>query len=128
MQFRDELNNTRIQIGRDKTGNFTFTLKGADGKTVLIDENGLHEDVIPDNIIKTNMISDGAITEDKIDKSEIREWKDKNGNKVFDVSKMYYGDDKFEVSYNSITENFNNLIGDVSKLNKITQTIELVET
>ena len=101
MQFTDTDGNVRIQIGRDTNNEFTFTLYDETGQGVLIDSTGIKESAISDGLIKTDMVADGAITEDKIDKTNIREWTDENGDKVFDVSKLYYGDDKFEVSYTS---------------------------
>lgn len=92
-----------IQLGYDAKNNPSLIIRDANG-TVMLDGTGLHEGIIPDGLIKTDMISNGAITEDKIDKSNIREWTDENGNRVFDISKLYYGDDKFEVTYNQFKQ------------------------
>lgn len=101
MQFRDKDGNIRIQIGRDANDEFTFTLYDNTGQGVLIDSTGIKPSAISDGLIQTDMIADKAVTEDKIDKTGITEWTDDEGNKVFDVSNMYYGDDKFSVSYTS---------------------------
>ena len=99
----DNNNNPVIQLGQDKNGNYGLVI--SDGKgAILLDSEGLHEGIVPDNFIKTQMIGNGQVTEDKIDKTNIREWKDTDGNNVFDVSKLYYGNDKFEVSYSSMKE------------------------
>lgn len=99
----DNNNNPVIQLGQDKNGNYGLII--SDGKgAILLDSEGLHEGIVPDNFIKTQMIGNGQVTEDKIDKTNIREWKDTDGNNVFDVSKLYYGNDKFEVSYSSMKE------------------------
>lgn len=103
MQFKDKNNTVRIQIGRDSNNNFTFCLYDETGKGVLIDSTGIKESAISDGLIKTDMISDGAVTENKIDKTGIREWTDEDGSKIFDVGKMYFGDEKFEVSYTQIS-------------------------
>lgn len=99
----DGNNNPVIQLGQDKNGNYGLVISDSKG-AILLDSEGLHEGIVPDNFIKTHMIGDGQITEDKIDKTNIRNWKDENGNNVFDVSKLYYGNDKFEVSYSSMKE------------------------
>lgn len=107
MQFKDENDVVRIQLGKDETGNFTFVLYDETGKGVLIDSEGIKESAIEDGLIKTDMVSDGAITESKIDKNGILEWTDEEGNKIFQVGKMYFGDDKFEVSYTQTVEKVN---------------------
>lgn len=101
MQFKDENDTVRIQIGRDENNNFTFVLYDESGQGILIDSTGIKESAISDGLIKTDMVADGAITEDKIDKTNVRDWTDEDGNKIFDVNKLYYGNDKFEVSYTS---------------------------
>lgn len=103
MQFKDQNDVVRIQIGRDNNNEFTFCLYDETGKGVLIDSTGIKESAISDGLIKTDMISDGAVTENKIDKTGIREWTDEDGSKIFDVGKMYFGDEKFEVSYTQIS-------------------------
>ena len=109
MQFKDKNNVVRIQIGRDSNNDFTFCLYDETGKGVLIDSTGIKESAIGDGLIKTDMVANGAITESKIDKTGIREWTDTDGSKIFDVGKMYFGDDKFEVSYSQTLEKVSTL-------------------
>lgn len=123
MQFRDQSGTVRIQIGRDETDNFTFVLYDESGTGVLIDSTGIKESAIEDGLIKTDMVADKAITEDKIDKTNITEWTDDEGNKVFDVSKFYYGDDKFSVSYNQIVNKVEALEGQVGSIELIGEQI-----
>ena len=127
MQFRDQTGTVRIQIGRDNADDFTFTLYDAAGTGVLIDSSGIKPSAIEDGLIRTNMIADGAISEAKIDKDSIREWTDSEGNKIFDVAALYYGDDKFEVSYNQIISNVDDISTNVtrveSKVDAAAQTI-----
>ena len=125
MQFKDNNDVVRIQIGRDAQNNFTFCLYDETGEGVLIDSTGIKDSAISDGLIKNDMIADGAITEAKIDKTNIRDWTDENGSKVFDVSKLYYGDDKFEVSYNSIKEKAINAANKVDELSNMVSSIEL---
>lgn len=67
MQFKDNNDNVRIQMGQDSSGNFSFIIRASDGQTTLIDGTGVKENAIADKLIKTNMINDKAITKDKID-------------------------------------------------------------
>ena len=104
-----------LQLGQDKNGNYGLVI--SDGKGgILLDSQGLHAGIVPNDFIKTEMIADGAVTENKIDKTNIRDWTDDSGNKVFDVSKLYYGNDKFEISYNSIKENISELQNKIKSL------------
>lgn len=93
--------NPVVQLGKDKNGNYGLVISDSNG-AILLDSQGLHEGIVPDDFIKTDMVADGSITESKIDKTNIHEWTDNDGNKVFDVSNMYYGNDKFSVSYSSM--------------------------
>lgn len=111
----DENDTPIIQLGQDKNGNYGLVISDNKG-AILLDSEGLHEGIVPDNFIKTEMVGPGQITEEKIDKTNIRNWTDPDGSKIFDVSKMYYGDDKFEVSYSSIRESVKNAEGDIDEL------------
>ena len=93
--------NPVVQLGEDKNGNYGLIISDSKG-SVLLDSQGLHEGIIPDDFIKTDMIADGQITESKIDKTTIRDWTMPDGSKVFDVSHLWDGDDSFGKSYNTI--------------------------
>ena len=104
----DDKNNPVIQLGQDKNGNYGLVISDSKG-AILLDSQGLHEGIVPDDFIKTVMIEDGAVTNDKIDKKNIREWVDTEGNKVFDVGKMYFGNDKFITSYTTLQNDLKQL-------------------
>ena len=104
----DDKNNPVIQLGQDKNGNYGLVISDSKG-AILLDSQGLHEGIVPDDFIKTVMIEDGAVTNDKIDKKNIREWVDAEGNKVFDVGKMYFGNDKFITSYTTLQNDLKKL-------------------
>lgn len=104
----DDKNNPVIQLGQDKNGNYGLVISDSKG-AILLDSQGLHEGIVPDDFIKTVMIKDGAVTNDKIDKKNIREWVDAEGNKVFDVGKMYFGNDKFITSYTTLQNDLKQL-------------------
>lgn len=101
MQFKDANNVVRIQIGRDTADNFTFCLYDETGEGVLIDSTGIKKSAISDGLITTDMIGNGAVTESKIDKTNILQWTDENGDEIFDVAKMKYNNEEFSVSYES---------------------------
>lgn len=126
MQFRDKDGNVRIQIGRDAKNEFTFTLYDKTGTGILIDSTGIKDSAIADGTIKTDMIADKAITGSKIDKTGMTEWTDDNGNKIFDVSNMYYGNDKFSVSYTSTVDKINETYNRVDDIASKIGTIELM--
>lgn len=65
-QFKDKNNKVRIQMGQDAKGNFNFILRGEDGTTTLIDNTGIKEKAIADNLIKGNMVATDAIGEKQI--------------------------------------------------------------
>ena len=93
--------NPVVQLGEDKNGNYGLIISDSKG-SVLLDSQGLHEGIVPDDFIKTDMIADGQITDTKIDKTTIRDWTMPDGYKVFDVSHLWDGDDSFGKSYNTI--------------------------
>lgn len=97
----DEDGNVVVQLGEDKNGNYGLIISDSKG-SVLLDSQGLHEGIVPDDFIKTDMIADGQITESKIDKTTMRDWTMPDGSKVFDVSHLWDGDDSFGKSYNTI--------------------------
>ena len=67
-QFKDKNGKVRIQIGKDATGDFTFSLFNAEGTGVLIDENGIKSGAIGSGLIVDDMVSDNAhISGGKID-------------------------------------------------------------
>lgn len=109
MQFKDKDGVVRIQIGRDTNNDFTFVLYDETGKGVLIDSTGIKESAIGDGLIQTDMVADGAITGSKVDKTNMLEWTDNNGDKVFQVGNMYFGEDKFSTSYTQMIDKVNDL-------------------
>ena len=59
-QFKDDKGNVRIQIGKDATGNFTFSLFDATGTGVLIDEKGIKSGAVANGLIVDAMVNDNA--------------------------------------------------------------------
>ena len=67
-QFRDKDGTVRIQIGRDKNNDFTFSLFDETGNGVLIDHNGIKPGAVADGLIVDDMVNDNAnINAEKLD-------------------------------------------------------------
>ena len=105
IQFKDSTGNTRLQLGEDATGDFNFILKGADGSTVLLDSTGLKEGAIADDLIKSNMINDGAIGKEHINYSSLVEGLNEDGTaQLIKASKV-----EIDGTGQSLTVAFNSL-------------------
>lgn len=88
-QFKDENDKVRIQIGKDKQGNFTFCLFDKDGKGILIDEKGIKENAIGDGLIVDDMINDNAnISGGKLDISSVISEINEDGTTTLKGSKI----------------------------------------
>lgn len=125
MQFRDQNNVVRIQIGRDANDNFTFCLYDETGIGVLIDSKGIKDSAIADGLIKTDMIANGSITSNKLDEVSFLEWTDADGNHINDISNIYYGKDKFVLSYKSFIDQVTNTANRVEELSDMVDSIDL---
>ena len=98
MQFKDENNVVRIQIGRDAKGQFTFCLYDETGNGVLIDSAGVKESAISDGLIKNNMIADKSIEKNKLAFNTIEA--DENGN--IDSKKVLVDGKGIDVEFTTI--------------------------
>ena len=107
MQFKDENDVVRIQIGRDTNNNFTFVLYDATGKGQLIDANGIKSSsAIADGLIRNDHIADSAnISGGKIDMSSLFEEMNEDGSNTLKASKVYFDDKKqtLNVAFNNMT-------------------------
>lgn len=65
LMITDENDNPVIQLGRDKNNNYGLVISDANG-AILLDSQGLHEGIVPDNFIKNDMIDKGTITKDRL--------------------------------------------------------------
>ena len=91
-QFKDKNGNVRIQIGKDATGNFTFSLFDASGTGVLIDETGIKSGAIANGLIVNSMVSDTAnISGSKLDISSVISSINNNENTLLS-SKIKFSD------------------------------------
>ena len=105
MQFKDNNNKVRLQLGKDTEGDFNFILRAADGTTTLIDGYGIKENAIADKLIKSNMVADGAIGEQQINYSSLITGLNKDTNtSLIKASKVALDltGQTLEVSFNSL--------------------------
>lgn len=110
-QFYDSEGNVRVQIGQSTDGNFSFIVRGADGKTALFDENGITENAVADGLIVDSMVSDNAhIQGGKIDMQSLVE--EINGSEYkLKTSTLVYDEDG-----QSLTLKFEELVNNVDGL------------
>ena len=104
MQFKDENNVVRIQIGKDASGNFTFALFSQDGQGILIDETGIKTGAVPDGLIVNDMVSDNAnISGGKLDISSVISSINNNTN-TLNSSKIKFDDTNqtLDVAFNQL--------------------------
>lgn len=128
-QFYDSEGNVRVQIGQAADGNFSFIVRGADGKTALFDENGITENAVADGLIVDNMVSDNAhISGGKIDMHSLIE--EINGsNYKLKTSTIAYDEDgqsldlKFTELSESVTEIGTLTTEQGTKLDAIVETV-----
>lgn len=112
-QFYDSKGNVRVQIGQDGNGDFNFVVRGEDGKTAIMDENGIHREGIPDGTIVNNMIDIGTIGKDKMNFPIVDT--DENGN--VSITHIYDGNEMFGVKYERFQTEVNGKFNDIT--NKI---------
>ena len=128
-QFYDSDGNVRVQIGQAADGNFSFVVRGVDGKTALFDENGITENAVADGLIVDNMVSDNAhISGGKIDMHSLIE--EINGsNYKLKTSTIAYDEDgqsldlKFTELSESVTEIGTLTTEQGTKLDAIVETV-----
>ena len=103
-QFKDKDGNVRIQIGKDATGNFTFSLFDSNGTGVLIDESGIKSGAIANGLIVNAMVSDTAnISGSKLDISSVISSINDNENTLLS-SKIKFSDtdQTLDVAFNQL--------------------------
>ena len=125
LQFKDDDDITRIQIGKDGQGNFTFVLLDETGEGVLLDETGLKAAAISDGLIVDAMIgNDANISGSKLNINSVVT-SINNGNTLVSSSKVLFDEknqslnvalNELSTSTNSLSENYNNISSSVNGL------------
>ena len=98
ISIKDKNNITRIQIGEDTNGNFSFLLLDETGKGVLIDSNGITENAIGNGLIKSEKLADKSdtyegISADKLNIDSVVTGIN-NGSTTINSTKVYFDKDK----------------------------------
>ena len=128
-QFKDKDGKVRIQIGKDATGNFTFSLFDATGKGVLIDEKGIKSGAIANGLIVNAMVSDNAnISGSKLDISSVISSINNNTNTI-KASHIKFDDtaQTLDVSFNQLKKTVDT-IKDITVDGDLSSVIEQVTT
>lgn len=112
MQFKDQNDIVRIQIGRDANNNFTFCLYDETGKGVLIDSSGIKESAISDGLIKNDMVANGTLGKEKFNFNIVEA--DENGN--IDAGKVLINGKGIDIEFTSIKEDIKSVKEDILNL------------
>ena len=104
-QFMDKNGKTRIQIGKDASGDFTFILYGEDGNGQIINQNGITASAIGEGLIVNDMVSNNAaISGEKLDISSVITEINGDNSTTINSSKVYLDgqNQSLEVAFNSL--------------------------
>ena len=104
-QFKDKNNKVRVQIGRDKNNNFTFSLFDETGIGVLIDHTGIKKGAIANDLIVSDMIASDSVGEKQINYSSFVTGfnKDTNTNTIKSTKIMLNNQNQtLDIAFNSI--------------------------
>ena len=130
-QFKDENGVTRIQIGKDTGGNFTFILYDENGTGVLIDEGGIKSsDAIADGLIVDAKVADNAnIAGSKLDIASVITEVNNDNSTTIKSNKIYLDEQgqSLEVAFNSLKTQVET-IQDVTIDGDLTAVIEQVQS
>ena len=104
-QFKDKNNKVRVQIGRDKNNNFTFSLFDETGVGVLIDHTGIKKGSIANDLIISDMIASDSVGEKQINYTSFVTGfnKDTNTNTIKSTKIMLNNQNQtLDIAFNSI--------------------------
>lgn len=104
-QFKDKNNKVRVQIGRDKNNNFTFSLFDETGVGVLIDHTGIKKGAIANDLIVSDMIASDSVGEKQINYSSFVTGfnKDTNTNTIKSTKIMLNNQNQtLDIAFNSL--------------------------
>ena len=88
-----------IQLGYDTTNNPSLIIRDESG-AVMLDANGLHEAIVPDGLIKNDMISDNSIGKEKLAFSVVEQ----NEDGSIDVTDVKIDGESFKVQYTTMKQ------------------------
>lgn len=123
--FKDKNGNTRIQIGEDAEGNFTFVVYDETGNGVVLDQDGIRESAISDGLIKNDMIADQTIGKEKVNWSDAGASIDENGNPVWNSAQITIDGEGLDVKFSSIVSSINDIKTKTESIEKQIASIDL---
>ena len=100
----DDNNNPVIQLGQDKNGKYGLVISDENG-AILLDSQGLHEGIVPDQFIKNVMIEDGTIGKEKVN----FEFLEPNEYGGLDAGKVTVNGKGIDVEFTTIKDSVSNL-------------------
>lgn len=115
LQMYDDEGNVGVQLGYGDNGKPSLILRDDDGN-VMLDSTGLHESIVPDQFIKTDMVADKAITGGKIDWTDISEGVDEEGNPVWNAASVKIDGTGLDIKFQQTTEEINSLSGKIDSV------------
>lgn len=115
LQMYDDKGNVGVQLGYGDNGKPSLILHDDDGN-IMLDSTGLHESIVPDQFIKTDMVADKAITGGKIDWTDISEGVDEDGNPVWNAASVKLDGKGLDIKFQQTTEEINSLSGKIDSV------------
>ena len=108
-----------IQLGYDSKNNPSLIIRDENG-AVMLDANGLHDEIVPDEFIKSNMIGKGQVDKDHLSFNIVEA--DENGN--IDSAKVLIDGKGLDAAFTSVK----NDVGSLSeKVTGVSSKIDAVE-
>lgn len=93
-----------IQLGYDATNKPSLIICDENG-SIMLDAQGLHEDAVPDGLIKNDMVANGSIGKEKLNFFAVEG--DAEGN--LDAAKVIIDGERLDVSYTEIRNKVNSV-------------------
>ncbi len=110
--------------------NFGLVIRGKDGKTVMIDENGVHNAGITDGAVDNNKVSDNAnISGKKLDIDSVVRTINEDGSETITGTKIQVGDRTLDIELSTqqsqITDNSTNITNQSAQIKALDDKIQL---
>ena len=99
-----------IQLGYDAEDKPSLIICDENG-AVMLDGQGLHDNIVPDGLIKNDMIANGAISKDKLNFTAVEE----NPDGSIDVAEVYVNGEGIYSKYVTLKDDVTQLNGDLKE-------------
>ena len=122
LQMYDSEGNIGIQLGYTQsltdhtvTSRPSLIITDEEG-AVMLDSKGLHDAIVPDKFIKTDMVADKAIGDAQIDWSTTKDVVDTDGNSLWITASQILNSNEFTTKFNTIETDISNNSTSISGL------------